>query len=118
LFVISDWMEYLAVSTSQLLLFAFFYSFFMSHPEFSLGSFLCTGLKSEALFVLTFTLFEKWKKEQFVVAFTNSKAKKLLLSLLNTLPYSIAIVNPWVFISFRCLLTASFCSLIRRLKPC
>ena len=51
------------------------------------------GLIALMFFTTTFSIFEKVKKEQFVLNNTNGKTKKIVLSLFNASPYPIALVN-------------------------
>ena len=50
-------------------------------------------MKTMILYVITFAIFEKIKKEQFVIGFTNSQTKKVLLGLFNSSPNPVVIVS-------------------------
>jgi len=45
------------------------------------------------IYAVIFSVFEKVKKEQFVVYYTHSKTKRTLIQLFNNYPYPVAIVN-------------------------
>ncbi|CDW71528.1 multi-sensor hybrid histidine kinase [Stylonychia lemnae] len=94
LFIISDWIEYFFFSAIVTIIVpvVYFYTFDFKN-EFSILNFYLTGIKCQVFYVLLFTLFEKVRKEQFVISYTNSQTKKLLLSLFNSAP------NPTVVVS-------------------
>lgn len=46
-----------------------------------------------ALFTFGFSLFEKVKKEQYVIGITNSKTKKLMIQFINQMCNPVALVS-------------------------
>jgi len=72
--------------------FVYYYTFPFTN-DFNLMNFYISSIKTLVFYVITFTLFEKIKKEQFVIGYTNSQTKKLLLSLFNSANNSVAIIS-------------------------
>eukprot|EP00347_Sterkiella_histriomuscorum_P018326 403345932 len=94
LIIISEWLEYLVFSLIQTLMLPVLYKFcYEIIPEYSVMNLYMACFKSVVLYVIAFAIFEKIKKEQFVIGYTNSQTKKLLLGLFNAQPHPIVIVG-------------------------
>ena len=97
LFVIPSWFEYLAFSLLKTIVLKYAISLHTSSSSITQGPSLFSSLVmlTPALAILTFTfsLFEKLKKEQFIIGITNSKTKKQLLQLLNQMTHPVALVS-------------------------
>ena len=69
------------------------YYFIADNPHFFIQNFLLNGLWVLTVYVAVFSLFEKAKKEAYVINYTNSKSRKILLSLFNSSPFPICVVT-------------------------
>lgn len=78
LFVIPSWIEYLVRSVLQ----SIFLGILTGHSTFTTFK----SFPALALYVTVFAFFEKVRKEQFVIGYTNAKTKRFTMQLLNQLP--------------------------------
>ena len=79
MFIISDWLEFLVLAVFQSALSGFIMNMKDQQIQINFFPFMILSLKVIALFVLVFSFFEKVKKEQFVLNYTNTKTRKIFL---------------------------------------
>jgi hypothetical protein len=79
LFITPDWSDYLIIEATKLVYLGMIYIYCYQNQELNLISFVLNGLKISMLYIFVFALFEKVKKEQFVLNYTNTKTRKILL---------------------------------------
>ena len=91
--VISDWLEYMTFSVLMTVIMGLIHYLTFANADFALKEFVVDSLKAQLIFTITFGALEKIKKEQFIVGFTNSKTKKIVLGILNQSPNPIVLVG-------------------------
>ena len=80
LFIFHDWFDFMVFLILETLVVIGSYSlFFTKDPSFSIMSTFSRLMLALLVATFTFSLFEKVRKEQFVIGFTNAKTKKILL---------------------------------------
>lgn len=82
--ILSDWIEFIVFSFGEIITLGLFHYFSNTDPNFSLRGLISNSFKAIVIYAFIFGSLEKIKKEKFVINFTNSKTKKILLQLINS----------------------------------
>lgn len=91
--VISNWIEFAIFGLCQTFILTLIVKLFYSNPHLYFFTLQVTAAWQLTLFVMAFALFEKVKKEMFVIIYTHSKTKKILTTVFNAQPFPAIIVN-------------------------